>query len=42
MDDFELMDLNTDEIIEIYDIIENYLAKIDKDIKASEAGKNEK
>lgn len=42
MDDLELMELSTDELLEIYDIIENYLQKIDKDINASEVGKNEK
>lgn len=42
MDDLELMELPTDELLEIYDIIENYLQKIDKDISTSEAGKNEK
>lgn len=42
MDDFELMELSTDELVEIYDIIELHLQKIDKDISTSEAGKNEK
>lgn len=42
MDDLELMELSTDELLEIYDIIDNYLQKIDKDIKASEVGNNEK
>lgn len=42
MDEFEIMELKTDELIEIYDLIETYLQKIDKDIKSAEVSKDEK
>ena len=41
MDDFELMELHIDEIISIYETIDSFLKKLDKEIKVLEASIHE-
>jgi len=42
MDDLEIMDLSTDELIRSYEEIKGFMDEIDKEVKALEESINEK